>query len=237
MPGQAKIVLVEDEAFQRQVIAECLAKHGLRPTTLTSGVELKRLAQHAMPDLALLDVHLNEAEDGFALARWLRSQSARVGIIMLTAAGDTIDRVVGLESGADDYIAKPFEPRELIARVKALLRRAASAAPPPPRLTEIRVGTAMLDLQRHLLRLADGTESPLAASEFDLLKLLVQNPNRPLSRDWLLETIAHRDPDAFDRAIDNRIMRLRRKVERDPAQPEAIRSVRGVGYMFVPSGD
>jgi len=237
VPGQAKIVLVEDEAFQRQVIAECLAKHGLRPTTLTSGVELKRLAQHAMPDLALLDVHLNEAEDGFALARWLRSQSARVGIIMLTAAGDTIDRVVGLESGADDYIAKPFEPRELIARVKALLRRAASAAPPPPRLTEIRVGTAMLDLQRHLLRLADGTESPLAASEFDLLKLLVQNPNRPLSRDWLLETIAHRDPDAFDRAIDNRIMRLRRKVERDPAQPEAIRSVRGVGYMFVPSGD
>jgi DNA-binding response OmpR family regulator len=237
VPGQAKIVLVEDEAFQRQVIAECLAKHGLRPTTLASGVELKRLAQHAMPDLALLDVHLNEAEDGFALARWLRSQSARVGIIMLTAAGDTIDRVVGLESGADDYIAKPFEPRELIARVKALLRRAASAAPPPPRLTEIRVGTAMLDLQRHLLRLADGTESPLAASEFDLLKLLVQNPNRPLARDWLLETIAHRDPDAFDRAIDNRIMRLRRKVERDPAQPEAIRSVRGVGYMFVPSGD
>ena len=160
MPGQAKIVLVEDEAFQRQVIAECLARHGLRPTTLASGVELKRLAQHAMPDLALLDVHLNEAEDGFALARWLRSQSARVGIIMLTAAGDTIDRVVGLESGADDYIAKPFEPRELVARVKALLRRAAAAAPPPPRLTEIRVGTAMLDLQRHLLRLADGTESP-----------------------------------------------------------------------------
>ncbi len=237
MPGQAKIVLVEDEAFQRQVIAECLARHGLRPTTLASGVELKRLAQHAMPDLALLDVHLNEAEDGFALARWLRSQSARVGIIMLTAAGDTIDRVVGLESGADDYIAKPFEPRELVARVKALLRRAAAAAPPPPRLTEIRVGTAMLDLQRHLLRLADGTESPLAASEFDLLKLLVENPNRPLARDWLLETIAHRDPDAFDRAIDNRIMRLRRKVERDPAQPEAIRSVRGVGYMFVPSGD
>ena len=95
----------------------------------------------------------------------------------------------------------------------------------------------MLDLQRHLLRLADGTEFPLAASEFDLLSLLVENPNRPLARDWLLETIAHRDPDAFDRAIDNRIMRLRRKVERDPAQPEAIRSVRGVGYMFVPSGD
>ena len=237
MPGQSKIVLVEDEAFQRQVVAECLAQHGLRPTTLASGAELKRLVQHAMPDLALLDVHLNEPEDGFALARWLRSQSSRVGIIMLTAAGDTIDRVVGLESGADDYIAKPFEPRELVARVKALLRRAGTAAPPPPLLTEIRVGTAMLDLQLHVLRLPDGTSAPLAASEFDLLKLLVENPNRPLARDWLLETIAHRDPDAFDRAIDNRIMRLRRKVERDPAQPEAIRSVRGVGYMFVPSSD
>ena len=124
MTGSAKIVLVEDEAFQRQVIAECLALHGLRPISLASGAELKRLAQQAMPDLVLLDVHLNEPEDGFALARWLRSRSARVGIVMLTVAGDTIDRVVGLESGADDYVAKPFEPRELVARVKALLRRA-----------------------------------------------------------------------------------------------------------------
>ncbi|HEY5301710.1 MAG TPA: response regulator transcription factor [Acetobacteraceae bacterium] len=236
MTGAAKIVLVEDEAFQRRVIAECLARHGLRPISLASGVELKRLAQHAMPDLALLDVHLNEPEDGFALARWLRSRSARIGIIMLTAAGDTIDRVVGLESGADDYVAKPFEPRELVARVKALLRRA-SGAGQPPRLTEVRVGTAMLDLQRHVLVLADGTVSGLTASEFDLLRLFVENPNRPLTRDWMLETIAHRDAEAFDRAIDNRVMRLRRKLERDPGKPEAIRSVRGIGYMFVPSAD
>jgi DNA-binding response OmpR family regulator len=141
--GLAKIVLVEDEAFQRQVIAECLAQHGLRPTALASGAELKRLAQQAMPDLALLDVHLNEPEDGFALARWLRSRSARIGILMLTVAGDTIDRVVGLESGADDYVAKPFEPRELVARVKALLRRAGPPAPPPPRLTEVRLGARL----------------------------------------------------------------------------------------------
>jgi DNA-binding response OmpR family regulator len=237
MTGPPKIVLVEDEAFQRQVIAECLAQYGLRPTTLVSGAELKRLAQHAMPDLALLDVHLNESEDGFALARWLRSRSARIGILMLTAAGDTIDRVVGLESGADDYVAKPFEPRELVARVKALLRRAGPDMPPPPRLTEVRVGTAMLDLDRRLLVIADGTESGLSASEFELLRLFVENPNRPLTRDWLLETIAHRDAEAFDRAIDNRVMRLRRKLERDPSHPEAIRSVRGVGYMFVPSAD
>lgn len=237
MTSSAKIVLVEDEAFQRQVIAECLAQHGLRPTTLSSSADLKRLAQHAMPDLALLDVHLNEQEDGFALARWLRSRSARIGIIMLTAAGETIDRVVGLESGADDYVAKPFEPRELVARVKALLRRAGPVGPAPPRLTEVRIGKAMLDLQRRMLVLPDGSESILSASEFELLRLLVENPNRPLARDWLLETLAHRDPDAFDRAIDNRIMRLRRKLERDPGQPEAIRSIRGVGYMFVPSAD
>jgi two-component system phosphate regulon response regulator OmpR len=237
LAGAPKIVLVEDEAFQRQVIAECLAQHGLRPTTLASGVELKRLAQHAMPDVVLLDLHLNEPEDGFALARWLRSRSARIGIIMLTVAGDVIDRVVGLESGADDYIAKPFEPRELVARVKALLRRTGAAEPPPPRLTEVRVGTAMLDLQRRTLILADGSESLLTASEFDLLRLFVENPNRPLARDWLLETVAHRDAEAFDRAIDHRIMRLRRKLERDPGKPAAIRSVRGVGYMFVPSAD
>ncbi|MBV8613210.1 MAG: response regulator transcription factor [Acetobacteraceae bacterium] len=237
MTGPPKIVVVEDEAFQRQVIAECLAQHGLRPTTLASGADLKRLAQHAMPDLALLDVNLNESEDGFALARWLRGRSARIGIIMLTAAGETIDRVVGLESGADDYIPKPFEPRELVARVRALLRRAGPAAPPSPRLTEVRVGRAVLDLQRHMLVLADGTESSLSASEFDLLRLFVENPNRPLTRDWLLETVAHRDAESFDRAIDNRVMRLRRKLERDPAKPEVIRSVRGVGYMFVPSND
>ena len=237
MDGPAKIVLVDDEAFQRQVVAEYLAQHGLRPTTLASGAELKRLTEQVMPDLALLDVNLNEREDGFALARWLRSRSARVGIIMLTAANETVDRVVGLESGADDYIAKPFEPRELLARVKALLRRAGSIEPPPPRLTEVRVGTAMLDLQRHVLILTDGTQSTLSASEFDLLKLFVEHPNRPLTRDWLLETIAHRDAEAFDRAIDNRVMRLRRKIERNPSKPVVIRSVRGVGYMFVPSTD
>ncbi len=123
-----------------------------------------------------------------------------------------------------------------MARVKALLRRVTNDLP-PVRLSEIRVGTAMLDLTRRLLVLGDGTESALTASEFDLLRLLVENPNRPLTRDWLLETVAHREADTFDRAIDNRILRLRRKLERDPNKPEAIRSVRGVGYMFVPSTD
>ena len=237
MAGPAKIVLVEDEAFQRRVIAECLAQHGFVAITFASGTEFKRFAQQKLPDLALLDVNLNEVEDGFAVARWLRARSARVGILMLTAAGDTIDRVVGLESGADDYVAKPFEPRELVARVKALLRRAGAFEAPAPLLSEVRVGMAILDLRRRCLSHFDGRCEALSASEFALLRLFVENPNRPLTRDWLLETVANRNAEAFDRAIDNRVMRLRRKIERDPAHPEAIRSVRGIGYMFVPSVD
>src|SRR5271165_82920 len=124
LSGPLKIVLVEDEAFQRQVVAEFLGKNGLRITALASGADLKRSVHQGMPDLAILDVHLGEVEDGLSLARWLRARSSRVGIIMLTAATDTVDRVVGLESGADDYIAKPFEPRELLAWVRAVLRRA-----------------------------------------------------------------------------------------------------------------
>lgn len=237
MSRPTRLALVEDDPLQRRIVSEYLAQHGLRPATFASGAEFKRQHAQSLPDLALLDVHLNEAEDGFALARWARARSSRMGIIMLTAAGDTVDRVVGLESGADDYVTKPFEPRELLARIKALLRRAAEAPPPPALLTEMRVGTARLNLERRVLILADGTEDVLSASEFDLLALLVKHPNRPLSREWLLETAAHREAEVFDRAIDNRIMRLRRKIEADPAKPEAIRSVRGVGYIFVPPRD
>ena len=237
MSGPLRLALVEDDPIQRRIVSEYLALNGLRPQSFASGAEFKRAHGDTLPDLALFDVHLGETEDGFALARWARSRSSRIGIIMLTAAGDMVDRVVGLESGADDYVTKPFEPRELLARIKALLRRAGPVAEPAPLLVEIRVGTARLNLERRLLLLADGTEDQLSASEFDLLALLVKHPNRPLTREWLLETAAHREAEVFDRAIDNRIMRLRRKVEADPSKPEAIRSVRGVGYIFVPPKD
>ena len=175
-------------------------------------------------------------EDGFALARWLREKSGRLGIIMVTAATDTVDRVVGLETGADDYIGKPYEPRELLARVKSVLRRTTAA--PHRAGPRVRMGRRVLDMEKRVLvDPNDGSEETLAASEFDLLKLFAENPNRPLQRDWLLESAAHREMEAFDRAIDLRITRLRKKVEVDPAHPDAIRTVRGVGYMFVPPKD
>jgi DNA-binding response OmpR family regulator len=225
------IVVVEDEPVQRQMLADYLARQNFRVSALGDGTALRRLVERELPALVMLDVGL-PGEDGFALARWLRERSGRVGIIMVTAASDTVDRVVGLETGADDYIAKPFEPRELLARVKSVLRRTAGAPPEGPR---VRIGRRVLDLERRILiDPADGNEERLAASEFDLLKIFAENPNRPLMRDWLLEATAHREAEAFDRAIDLRITRLRRKVEIDPAHPEAIRTVRGVGYMYVP---
>ena len=234
MDPRPYIVVVEDEAVQREMLADYLVRQNFRVSALGDGVALRRLAERELPALVMLDVGL-PGEDGFALARWLRERSGRVGIIMVTAAGDTVDRVVGLESGADDYIAKPFEPRELLARVKSVLRRAAGTPAAGPR---VRIGRRLLDLeQRMLIDPADGGEERLTASEFDLLKIFAENPNRPLMRDWLLEVTAHREAEAFDRAIDLRVTRLRRKVEIDPAHPEAIRTVRGVGYMFVPPKD
>jgi DNA-binding response OmpR family regulator len=237
LDARPHIVVVEDEAVQRQMLADYLTRQNFRVSGLGDGAALRRLVERELPALVMLDVGL-PGEDGFALARWLREKSGRVGIIMVTAAADTVDRVVGLETGADDYIAKPFEPRELLARVKSVLRRATGAPAPGPSLPRVRIGRRVLDLERRvLIDPADGNEESLAASEFDLLKIFAENPNRPLMRDWLLEVTAHREADAFDRAIDLRITRLRRKVEIDPAHPEAIRTVRGVGYMFVPPKD
>jgi DNA-binding response OmpR family regulator len=231
LDSRPHIVVVEDEPVQRQMLADYLARQNFRVSALGDGAALRRLAERELPALVMLDIGL-PGEDGFALARWLREKSGRVGIIMVTAAADTVDRVVGLETGADDYIAKPFEPRELLARVKSVLRRAVGTPTEGPR---VRIGRRVLDLERRVLvDPDDGSEERLAASEFDLLKIFAENPNRPLMRDWLLEATAHREADAFDRAIDLRITRLRRKVEADPAHPEAIRTVRGVGYMFVP---
>ena len=235
MDRRPHIVVVEDETAQRRLLVDYLTRQNFQVSGADGGSALRKLVEREMPTLVLLDVGL-PGEDGFVLARWLREKSARIGIIMVTVASETVDRVVGLETGADDYIAKPFEPRELLARVKSVLRRATeTTVTAGPR---IRMGRRVLDLEkRALVDPADDSEETLTASEFDLLKVFAEHPNRPLQRDWLMEVTSHREMEAFDRAIDLRVTRLRRKIEVDPAYPNAIRTVRGVGYMFVPPTD
>ncbi len=207
----------------------------IRVSSADGGVALRRLVERELPALVLLDIGL-PGEDGLALARWLREKSNKICIIMVTSAGETVDRIVGLESGADDYLPKPFEPRELLARIKSVLRRT-NGMPPATPATRVRMGRRVLDLERHILLEADGSEEALSASEFELLKLFADNPNKPLERNWMLERIANREMASFDRAIDLRINRIRRKIEHDPEHPLAIRTVWGVGYMFVPPQD
>ena len=233
---QPSVLLVEDDAFQRKAAETYLANHDLKVIAVENGAQMRRQVSRAMPDLVLLDIQLPGHDDGFALARWLRESSPKVGIIMLTAAGDPVDKVLGLESGADDYVAKPYEPRELLARCKSVLRRSAHKAT-PPRLERVRMGQHMLDLTKRALHDDTGNDVAVTSGEFDLLKLFAENPNRPLSRDWLLETTSHRTRDPFDRAIDLRITRIRRKIEPAPEKPTVIRTVRGVGYMFVPPAE
>lgn len=230
------LIVVEDEAFQRETLIEFLGGNQYRASGVDSGAALRKLVEKDPPALVLLDLRLPGGEDGFSLARFLRERSRKTGIIMLTASGDTIDQVVGLETGADDYVAKPYEPRALLARIKAVLRRAggAEAATSGER---VRMGRCLLDLQSRRLVALSGEEIPLRAGEYELLKLFAENPNRPLTRDWLLETTSHREMEAFDRAIDIRILRIRRKIEVDPKRPTSIRTVRSAGYMFVPPED
>ena len=186
------------------------------------------------PDVVLLDLAL-PGEDGLALARWLRERY-RAGIIMITGADETVDRIVGLEVGADDYIGKPFDPRELLARVRSVLRRVQSASTPPVVAARLAIGRCTLDIAAHQLFDHQGAAVALTAMEFDLLKALVDHPNQVLSRDRLLTLTRNRDWEPFDRSIDIRITRLRRKIEEDPGNPRTIRTVRGAGYMYVPPG-
>jgi two-component system phosphate regulon response regulator OmpR len=192
--------------------------------------------ERAAPDVVLLDLRLPR-EDGLTLARYLRERYD-VGIIMVTGSGEVVDRIVGLEVGADDYVTKPFDPRELLARVKSVLRRTqARPAEAAGESERVRFGRCRLDLASHQLFDADGQEIPITSMEFDLLKVFVEHPGKALSRDRILTLTKNREWDPYDRSIDIRIARLRRKVETDPENPHAIRTVRGVGYMFVPAAE
>lgn len=230
------IVVVDDERDLRETVAEYLSLHGYRVTPAANGAELRAILEGSRVDLVVLDIAM-PGEDGLSLARFLRVQHT-AGIIMLTASGETVDRIVGLEMGADDYLAKPVDLRELLARIKAVLRRAMREARGPgdgeaAANRVIAFGPCSLDLDAHKLFDAEGGEIAITAMEFDLLKAFAEHPNRVLSRDLLLDMAHNRDWEPFDRSIDIRIARLRRKIERDPAKPATIRTVRGAGYMFV----
>lgn len=237
MSDKTRILAVDDEPELREMVEEYLGKQGFTVITAENGAIMRQVMAEQPIDLVLLDLRM-PGEDGLSLARFLREHYS-VGIIMLTAMGEVVDRIVGLEMGADDYISKPFDPRELLARVKSVLRRvssraktdeAASGKPPPG----VRFRDFLLNLESNQLFDVNGVEIPITGMEFDLLKAFITHPNRVLTRDQLLDLAHNRNWDPFDRSIDVRITRIRRKIEQDPAKPQIIKTVWGKGYIFVP---
>ncbi len=235
MASTPHIVVVDDEAPAREMVGDYLKMHGFTVTLCDGGASLRRELKSASPDLIVLDLNMPE-EDGLSIVRDLKRQNG-TPVIMLTATASPIDRVVGLEIGADDYVAKPCELRELVARIRSVLRRSGQGeAAPVQKNRRIRFGTKWLDLDAHHLRDDEDAIHPLTASEFSLLKAFAENPQRVLTRERLLDLASARDDEPFDRAIDVRITRIRRKIEPDPGQPRIIQTVRGAGYLFSPEG-
>jgi DNA-binding response OmpR family regulator len=228
------VLVVDDDAGIRDLLADYLAKQGMAVATARDGREMdERLASFA-PDLIVMDLML-PGEDGLALTRRLKA-ARDVPVIMLSARGEDIDRIVGLEVGADDYLPKPFNPRELLARIRAVLRRRGGAATGEREAGGIaRFGPFALDLVAQSLS-REGADIPLTQAEFTLLKLFVEHPNRALSRDQIMDWLKGFDRDPFDRSIDVRVTRLRKKLEDDAANPVYIRTVWGQGYLFSPRG-
>ncbi|MBT9528248.1 MAG: response regulator [Rhizobacter sp.] len=231
------VLVVDDEPELRSLLSEYFSRHGFAVRTAPDAQAARAAIAEAAPDLAILDINM-PGENGLSLARWLRDAHPRVGLVMLTTAGESVDRVVGLELGADDYIPKPFEMRELLARTRSVLRRLKASVAAPVKeepAHRVRFGTCQLDLEERRLFAVDGSEIEISAAEFDLLALFARNPNRPLNRDQIMEQAHNRGWDVFDRSIDLRVMRLRRKIETNPDKPEVLKTVRNVGYVFVPT--
>ena len=237
--GPTRLIVVDDEPHLRDMVAEYLSRHGFAVRTAADGVQLEAFLATEPADLVLLDIKM-PGEDGLSIARRMLAASG-VPFIMLTAVGDPVDRIIGLELGADDYIAKPFDLRELRARVRSVLRRTArpiasnASGAAVASGERVSFGAVALDLAARCLLHPDGRVSKLTAMEFDLLRTFAENPNRVLTRDRLLDLAHHRDLEPFDRSIDIRIARLRRKIEEDPAKPQVIKTIHGSGYMFVPT--
>jgi len=234
------IAVLDDEPDITQLLAGYLATQGYRVTQVHAGRDLMALMERDPPGLVLLDLGL-PGEDGFAIARQLR-EHFRTGLVIVTGRGDSVDKIVGLEIGADDYVTKPFDLRELAARIKAVMRRLepraselpASPVAPASRERFLFAGW-QFDTAARRLHGPDGAEVPLTTGEFDLLVVFVRHPGRVLSRDFLLEQTRGRDAGPFDRTIDVQVGRLRKKMEADSEHPELIKSVRGAGYVLVPA--
>jgi two-component system phosphate regulon response regulator OmpR len=236
MDSTAHILVVDDDPDLSDMLLEYFVDNGFTVSVAESGHAMREAFQRRKIDLVIMDLRL-PGEDGLALTRELRQQGG-IPIIMLTGADEPVDRIVGLEVGADDYVGKPVDLRELLARVRTVLRRAAGREAPPGAAApdSIAMGRCRLDLARHRLYGADGEEVPLTSMEFDLLKAFATHPDRVLSREQLLELAHHRDGEVYDRSIDVRITRIRKKIEADPEKPQILKTIRGAGYMFVREG-
>lgn len=242
MPDRSQVLIVDDDPNVRAMLTEYLGDHEFEAIAVDGGPAMREALARQVPQVILLDLHL-QGEDGISLARYLRERHS-TPIIMVTAASDMVDRIVGLEIGAADYIAKPFDPRELLARVRSVLRRTVPQArtdpPPAPAPTDggmrrIAVGRCWLEVDSRRLLDDSNEEVALTAMEFEVLCALCSNPNRILSREQLLQHSRSRELGPFDRSVDICIARLRRKIEVDPAKPRAIRTARGAGYSFEPA--
>jgi DNA-binding response OmpR family regulator len=235
MSDNGHILIVDDQREICDVVQDYLSGEGYRVSTAHDGAGMRRVFAHSSVDLVILDLML-PGEDGLTLARSLRDES-NVGIIILTGRGETVDRIIGLEMGADDYLPKPFHLRELLARVKSVLRRASSRAADraPAAPSKARFAGWNLDLSSRELFSPAGTEVRLTTGEFDLLAAFVNNANQVLTRDRLLDLARNREAGPFDRTIDVQVGRLRRKLEDDPQRPSMIKTVRGTGYIFTPT--
>lgn len=231
---QPKILVIDDDPRLRDLLVRYLTEQGFQVQALADARDLDKKLQRDPPHLLVLDLML-PGEDGLAVCRRLRAAGESVPVIMLTAKGEDVDRIVGLETGADDYLPKPFNPRELVARIHAVLRRHTERLAPGAPAVEgkISFGPYRLDLSTRKLTRGDETVA-LTTGEFGLLKVLVSHPRQPLAREKLMLLARGRDHDVFDRAIDVQVSRLRKLIEPDPANPRYIQTVWGFGYVFVP---
>jgi two-component system OmpR family response regulator len=230
MDTESHILIVDDEPAICEALSDYLVGEGYRVSVAHDGKAMRQIIRLSPVNLVLLDLML-PGEDGLTLARSLRAEKLDIGIIMLTGRGDTIDRIIGLESGADDYLAKPFHMRELLARVRSVARRATRAELPPNR-SEARFAGWRLSFATRELTSPEGERVRLTGGEFGLLAIFVGHPNRVLNRDQLLDLVSGRKAGPFDRTIDVQVGRLRRKLNDNPQEPQLIKTVRGGGYMF-----